>query len=283
MSDISLVVICSLIGGALSLVGGVALALNKRHARLAEYATAFAAGALLTAAFVDLLPEALEEGETKLVLMSALLGLIVFFVLEGALKWFHSHKTSASISRSDQASKPMVLMLIVGDTIHNFIDGIAIASGFLISPLSGIVVTLAVTAHEVPQEIGDFGVMLNSGMKRRKVMMINLLSSLATTVSAVGFYVVGEAVEISFAPLLGVVAGFFIYIALSDIVPTIHREKTKLVALKKSVVLIFGALLVGAAIVTLHGVVDEYSGHEHGAEGLECHEHDHGHDDVGGE
>ncbi|MDR2336700.1 MAG: ZIP family metal transporter [Candidatus Nomurabacteria bacterium] len=275
VSIITQVIICSLVGGVLSLVGGLLLAMNKHHARLAEYATAFAAGALLIAAFLDLLPEALEdEPNASLVLISTLFGLIVFFMLEGALKWFHSHKTSTRQSSKEVA--PMVPMIIIGDTIHNFIDGVAIASGFLISPLSGIVVTLAVTAHEVPQEIGDFGVMLNSGMKRSKVILINGLSALATTVSAIIFYIIGESVEISFAPLLGLVAGFFIYIALSDIIPTIHREKSKLVALKKSLVLLMGAVLVGVAIVALHDVAHE---HHHHTDAV-CEEEEHEHHDI---
>ncbi|MDR2063294.1 MAG: ZIP family metal transporter [Candidatus Nomurabacteria bacterium] len=280
MPVIAQVVICSLVGGVLSLVGGLVLAMSNHRARLAEYATAFAAGALLTAAFLDLLPEALEkEADVRLVLMSAFLGLILFFILEGALKWFHSHKTSTR--KPAKGVAPMVPMIIIGDTIHNFIDGVAIASGFLISPLSGIVVTLAVTAHEVPQEIGDFGVMLNSGMKRRKVIMVNAASALATTVSAVVFYMIGEAAEISFAPLLGLVAGFFIYIALSDIIPTIHREKNKLVAFKKSLVLLTGVLLVGVAVVTLHDVAHKHGGHRHIESEVCDGEHNHEHDESG--
>jgi zinc and cadmium transporter len=244
------VVICSLAGGVLSLIGGVALMASKKRQAWAEYATAFAAGALLAAAFVDLLPEALEDGnDPHLVLTSTLVGLVLFFVLEAAINWFHRH-----VRRGKDAVDPIVPLIVIGDTVHNFIDGIAIAAGFLISPISGILVTIAVAAHEIPQEVGDFGIMLHKGVKRSKVLLINVLSALATTLSAVIFYLIGDAAQLSFAPVLGIVAGFFIYIALSDIIPSIHLEKTRREVLKKSLILIAGTLLVGIVIVLLHGL-----------------------------
>lgn len=279
------VIICSLIGGIFSLLGGIALSMSRRRARLADYATAFAAGALLAAAFIDLLPEALESTtDTPLILISTLIGMLIFFALEGALNWFHRHAYSPAEKKS---SHPIVPMLIIGDTIHNFIDGIAIASGFLISPTSGIIVTFAIAAHEIPQEIGDFGVMLSSGLKRRKVILINIASAFATTISAVIFYLLGTASEISFAPLLAIVAGFFIYIAMSDIIPTIHREKQKSTVIKKSLTLFFAIILVATAITTLHQISHEYSGHTHNEEESHAHaheedeeeSHDHAHED----
>jgi zinc and cadmium transporter len=251
------VIICSLIGGVLSLIGGVILIAVKKGQRFAVYATAFAAGALLAAAFVDLLPEALEDNEPRTILISTMIGLVFFFLLEGAINWFHRH------SHNQEKIEPIVPMIVLGDTIHNFIDGIAIAAGFLISPVSGIIVTLAVAAHEIPQEIGDFGVLLHHGIKKPKVILINVLSALASTVSAIIFYALGTTTDISIAPLLGVVAGFFIYIAATDIIPTIHQEKVKKEIVKKSICLLAGLLLVSFTIVTLHAVTDEYSGHHH--------------------
>jgi zinc and cadmium transporter len=268
------VIICSLVGGVFSLIGGIILAFTNKGRKFASLATAFAAGALIAAAFVDMLPEALEEsGDTHQILLFAMAGLVFFFLLEGGINWFHSH------NRSSAKLHPVVPMIILGDTIHNFIDGIAIAAGWLISPTSGIVVTLAVAAHELPQEIGDFAVMLDKGVKRSKVLWLNIFSSLATTVAAVIFFILGENTGISLAPLVAVVAGFFIYIAATDIIPTIHQESKKAEVLKKSALLVFGVVLVSVVIINLHGVIDGYSGHDH-EHSLECHdEHDHEHDE----
>jgi zinc and cadmium transporter len=138
--------------------------------------------------------------------------------------------------------------------VHNFIDGIAIAAAFLASPLTGIVVTIAVAIHEVPQEIADFSLLLKKGIKRRKVLLINALSALSTTVAAIVFYLIGSLNEISFAPVLGIVAGFFIYIAVSDIIPTIHEKKNRSTILTSSIILVSAAILVYALIEILHHI-----------------------------
>lgn len=270
------VLICSLAGGVLSLVGGLLLLASKKRVKLAEYATAFAAGALLASAFVDIIPEAMEDGDGSMVSILVLVGLIAFFVLEIALGWFHQHGAHGHDESSK--SKAVIPMVIIGDTLHNFIDGIAIAAGFLVSPASGIIVTLAVAAHEIPQEVGDFGLLLHNGLSRKRVLIVNILSSLATTVSAVIFYLLGSNLDISFGPLLGLVAGFFIYIAASDIIPSIHASKTRNVKFKKMITLIAGAAIISVAVVTLHGIAHQYSGHDHHIEKHNCGtEDDHSH------
>ena len=260
------VLICSLAGGVLSLVGGMALLASKKRASLAEYATAFAAGALLASAFVDIIPKALESADGEMVSIFILAGLIIFFVLEIILSWFHKH----GVKDKTDGAKPIVPMIIIGDTLHNFIDGIAIAAAFLVSPTSGIIVTIAVAIHEIPQEVGDFGVLLHNGLSRKKVLLVNIASSLATTIAAVGFYLFGSYLDISFAPLLGIIAGFFIYIATSDIIPSIHSEKLRSAKLKKMGILLIGVIVVGVAVTALHGlahahdhshqILEEYSG-----------------------
>ncbi|MDR3125938.1 MAG: ZIP family metal transporter [Candidatus Nomurabacteria bacterium] len=249
------VIICSLIGGLFSLIGGVWLAFTKRGRSLAVYATAFAAGALLAAAFCDMLPEALAEGgDSQIILLWALGGLVAFFLLEGAINGFHRH------SQKPETVHPVVPMIILGDTIHNFIDGIAIAAAFLISPSSGVIVTLAIATHELPQEIGDFGILLSKGVKRRKVLLLNILSSLATTVAAVIFYIIGSLSGLSLAPLVALVAGFFIYIATTDIIPTIHQSENRREIIKKTLWLLAGVVVVSVLIMQLHGVIEDYSG-----------------------
>jgi zinc and cadmium transporter len=281
MSNLWLVILFSLIGGVFSLVGGILLLVNKKRAyKIVRYAAPFAAGALLAAAFVDMLPESLEEGgDAHSMMFFAMCGLLFFFLLEGVMHWFHHHsyKHTAAEKKAERL-QPVVPMIILGDTIHNFIDGVAIAAGFLISPASGIIVTLAVAAHEIPQEIGDFAILLDNGIKRGKVLLANALSALASTVSAIIFYILGSNAEISLAPLIAIVAGFFIYIATTDIIPTIHQDSNKKDVLKKMIWLIIGVAVVSFMIIKLHSVIDEYSGNEHSHE-HSLHEDQHSHED----
>ncbi|MCL2174357.1 ZIP family metal transporter [Candidatus Saccharibacteria bacterium] len=250
-SNLGLVIFFSLVGGLFSLVGGILLLAKQSWSKtLARYATPFAAGALLAAAFMDLLPEAIETSDDpRQTMICTLVGLLFFFLLESAIHWFHNQ------SKKDRKIHPIVSMVVIGDTIHNFIDGLAIAAGFLISPASGLVVTFAVAMHEIPHEIGDFGLMLDQGIARGKVLLVNVLSSLATTIAAVIFYVLGNVHDVSLGPLLGVVAGFFIYTAAAGIIPTLHEEKVKKEVVKKAACLLFGVILVGLAITSLHGLI----------------------------
>jgi zinc and cadmium transporter len=251
MSNLGLVIIFSLIGGLISLVGGVSLLASKHRVKLAEYATAFAAGALLAAAFIDIIPDAMHDDSTGLPLF-ILLGIILFFMLESSIHWFHHHRHHAD----HQPTDPVVPLVIIGDTVHNFIDGIAIAAGFLVDPITGIIVTIAVAAHEIPQEIGDFGILISKGLKRSKTLLINGLSALATTVSAVLFFLLGESFDIPLTPVLGIVAGFFIYIALSDIIPSIHSKTSRRRLMYESVILLAGVIVVGLLVYLLHGFIE---------------------------
>lgn len=259
MSNLSQVIFFSLVGGVFSLIGGILLlAKNSWVKTFARYATPFAAGALLAAAFMDLLPEAIgEASDVRTIMIFTLGGILFFFLLESAIHWFHNN------SKKEKKMHPVIPMLILGDTIHNFIDGIAIAAGFLISPASGITVTFAVAAHEIPHEIGDFGLMIDKGMSRRKVIIANVLSALATTLAAVIFYIIGNTSNISLSPLLGIVAGFFIYVAAANIIPTMHHEKIKKEVIRKIVCLIAGVVIVSSFIIIFHGMIDEHGGHDH--------------------
>lgn len=216
----TLVIIFSLIGGLFSLIGGALLLRKKDSAvALAEYATPFAAGALLAAVFLDLLPEGIAESSANTVLDAALIGLLLFFFLERFLRWFHHHHEHEGASAANETSKSLI---ILGDTLHNALDGIVIASAFLVSVPAGIITTIAVAAHEIPQEIGDFGLLLARGMSRKKVLLANAVSALATTVFAIITYALGSSDALPVGALLGLSAGFLLYIAASDIIPSIH-------------------------------------------------------------
>lgn len=247
------IIVCSLIGSMLAVIGGIILTSLKNAKKISAYLTAFAAGVLLSAAILDLLPEAAANSSGDDVFYFVLIGLVAFFVLEGFLRFFHSHGRS---DKKDNVIKPIVPLIVIGDTVHNFIDGVAIAAGFLISPAHGIVVTLAVAAHEIPQEIGDFAVLINSGVKRKKVIIINILSALASTVSAVAFYLIGSGGGVSLTPMVGITVGFFVYVATTDIIPAILQQKNQKDVAKKSALLLIGIVTFFLVSTTLHGIIE---------------------------
>lgn len=237
------------IGSVFSLAGGMAmLRAKKMRRKVIELALPFGAGALLAAAFLDLLPEALEEGSVENVVGFALGGFLIFFVLERLLGWFHHHHHDEARGAKD---KSHINLVVVGDTIHNAIDGVAIGAAFLISIPTGIVTAMAVAAHEIPQEIGDFGILLGKGMKPRKVVIVNLFCALATVVTAMTTYWIGNESYLPVASIVAVTAGMFIYIAASDIIPDIH-EKPQATATRQSFMLLLGVAVVGVAIFSLN-------------------------------
>lgn len=245
------VIFFSLVGGLFSLAGGLLLLSRKNTARiLADYATPLAAGALIAAVFLDLLAEGLHETAADIVLMAALVGIIIFFYAERFLHWFHHHH------QHDEAD-PAISLIIIGDLAHNALDGVAIAAAFLVSVPTGIVTTIAVAAHEIPQEIGDFGLLLAKGLSRAKVLFVNVASALATTVMAVITFSLGSADKLPIGALLGLSAGFLLYIALSDIIPTIHEAapKQRLFDIRP-LLLLLGVLLVGVTIQLTHAFIE---------------------------
>lgn len=250
------VILFSFIGGVLSLIGGALLISKKSIAeRLATYATPFAAGVLLAVAFTDLLPEAAQLNPSRNTYIFVLLGILIFFLLERYIRFFHHHHEHEKRSSS--------LLVIIGDTLHNAIDGVAIGAAFAISPAVGIVTSLAVAAHEIPQEIGDFGLLLRNGMKRSNVLLVNLASAVATTVSAIITFLLSSgtdhADDPSIAFLMALTAGFFIYIASSDIIPEIHERLQKGVRDIRPWLLVFGALLVMWVSPIAHEYIDTHS------------------------
>lgn len=246
----------ALVGGVVSLAGGVILLKSKKTAdNLAKYATPFAAGALLAAVFLDLLKEGLETSSAETVLVAALAGILLFFLLERFLHWFHHHS-----EHEDKQSAHDKSLIVIGDTLHNALDGVAIASAFLISPATGLVTAIAVAAHEIPQEIGDFGLLLSRGVSRKKVLIINFLSAIATVVAAVIVYALGSSDALPVGALLGLSAGFLLYVAMSDVIPEIHEHSQKNKIFDIPVMLLLsGVLIVGLAINIAHDFID----HDH--------------------
>lgn len=251
MDTLGYILIFTLIGSVVSLVGGLLLFLKEKFAlKISHFLTAFAAGALLSTAFFDLLPEAtahMEElGVSTDIPLWTLAGVLTFFLLE---RFIHHHNHG----KISEEKKSVIPLVIIGDIVHNFTDGVAIAATFLISIPLGIVTSLAVAAHEIPQEIGDFGIMLHNGMTRKKVLLINFYSSLAAMAGAILTYIYKDKVE-GFLPLiLAVTAGFFIYIALANLIPEIHSRDNQKVAFWETVMLFVGVFVIYFAISSLEG------------------------------
>lgn len=243
MSLLLYIIVFSLIGGILSLSLAALLLANKKvAAKFAVYGMPFAAGALLAAVFLDLLPEGAKHGETETLFIAVLAGILLFFFAERFIRWFHHH-------HQHENRDPGVPLLIIGDTVHNILDGVAIAAAFLVSIPTGIVTTLAVAAHEIPQEIGEFGALLGKGVRRGRVLLINILSSLAATAAAVVTYFLGQSGTLPMGIIFGLSAGFLLYVALSDIIPSLHENENR----KKKKLLNWQPLLLllGVAVVAI--------------------------------
>ncbi len=248
------IIFFTLIGSVFSLIGGLLLLFKERKTlKYSHFLAAFAAGTLLGTVFFDLLPEAVHEGEELGTGVSifpwTLVGILGFFLLERFIHWFHHHQ----IDFHDDEIKPTVPLVIIGDSVHNFIDGVVIAATFLVSVPLGIITTLAVAAHEIPQEIGDFGILLHKGLKKKKIILVNIGSALTAVIGALISFWVGERIENALPILLAITAGFFIYIASSDLIPEIHHENRRGFAVIETALMFLGVGVVWIFITLLEG------------------------------
>jgi zinc and cadmium transporter len=215
------ILVASVAGGTLS--AGLAAASLALRATWVPMLVSFAIGALLGAAFLEIIPHAFEQGEAHQVAFSILGGIFGFFVLEKLLLWRHCHTENCEVHDAHDHGRSGAL-IVVGDTVHNFVDGILIAAAFLQSIELGVVTAVAIIAHEIPQEVGDFLILLHSGYTRLRALAMNLLSSAATVVGGVIGYFSLQLIEGLEAPLLGIVAASMIYVAVADLIPGLHRR-----------------------------------------------------------
>ena len=215
----------SVAGGTLS-AGLAAISLRVRASWI-PMLVSFAIGALLGAAFLEVIPHAFERGDPHQAAIAILAGIFAFFVMEKLLLWRHCHTEHCEVHDQHAASQDRGrsgLLIVVGDTVHNFVDGLLIAAAFLQSTELGIIAAAAIIAHEIPQEVGDFLILLHSGYSRRWALAMNLLSSAATVVGGVlGYFSLRFVAEWE-STLLGVVAASMIYVAVADLIPGLHRQ-----------------------------------------------------------
>lgn len=226
---------------AISLVGLFTLTLRRNVLKGGLLVLiSFAAGALLGDAFLHLLPEIVEEhgGFPVSASIGLLGGVIAFFVLEKILHWHHAHIAT------EEVLHPVAVTNLVGDALHNLVDGAIVAGAFLSSPKLGIATTLAVALHEIPQEIGDFGILVHAGLTPRRALLLNLLTALTAVIGAMLTLVAASFIEGLETALIPITAGGFIYIASTDLIPELHKEPE---AAKSALQLV--ALLLGIAVM----------------------------------
>lgn len=217
-----LAIVSVLVVSLIALIGIVTLSLKQEMLNASVFAlVSISVGALLGDAFIHLIPEAFEVTTSPLTLsLSIIAGILAFFVLEKVLHWHHHQGLT-----TDEHAHPLGKLLLISDGVHNFIDGLIIGAAFLVSTEVGIATTVAVILHEIPQEIGDYGVLLHAGYTRAKALWYNFLSGLAAIAGALIALFLGSSSASFTAVLIPLAAGGFIYIALSDLIPELHKEK----------------------------------------------------------
>jgi zinc and cadmium transporter len=237
---IAWIAIFSLLGSVGAIAGAGALLLAKEHLRpqLLPPLVSYAVGTLLGAAFLGMLPRALAAAQSGAVLSATLLGLIFFFILEKWFLWRHCHQAECDIHSSAGQ------LILVGDAFHNLVDGFAVAAAFLASIPLGISTSLAVIAHEIPQELGDFAILLESGYTRSRALVYNLLSGATTLPGALIAYFALSALSAIVPYVLAVSAASFIYIATADLIPGLHRQTSPRSGLQQLVLLLLGVATI---------------------------------------
>lgn len=207
----------------ISLVGVFTLSIDqKKLYKILIYFVSLSAGTLMGDAFIHLIPEAFESAENKIFIsLGVLLGIIISFILEKVLHWRHCHKEPC-----EKHPHPFSYVILFGDTVHNFIDGLIIAASYLASIPLGITTSIAVVLHEIPQEIGDFGSLIYGGFPIKKALAFNFLSAIFAILGALVVLVLGNNTENFASLLLPFAAGGFIYISGSDLIPELHKHNT---------------------------------------------------------
>ena len=240
MSTFSIALGLSLLGGigGLLVASGVLLFGESTRAKLVPWLVSYAVGALLGVSLLAILPEALESLPPARVFATLLAGILLFFVLEKLVLWRHCHTHDCEVHGSAAS------LVLVGDAFHNFVDGAVIAAAVMTSVPLGISTAIAVAAHEIPQEVGDFAILLQAGYTRRRALMLNALSAAAGTGGALVAFLALDQLPRMLPYFLALAAASFLYVAMADLIPGLHRGRTDGSSLRQVV-------LVGAGIATV--------------------------------
>ena len=261
------IIIATLIVSLISIIGIITLFFKKSHSKeMMLLLVAFAAGTLLATSLLELVPESIalsKEQEESLIQepehiqehaedvheghdhfgsvgFFMLVGMALFYLIEKFVRWHHHHDI-------DCHKHSLTTLSLAGDAVHNFIDGLLIAGSFILSPITGVITTLAIIFHEIPQEIGDFAILIHGGFSKMKALLFNFISALFAVLGGIAGFMLLTVVQGALAPLIAITAGSFIYIALADIIPELHKDKGQTIG-RTTVSL---AVLVGIIVVTL--------------------------------
>lgn len=272
------IIIATITVSLVSLVG-ILLIFRKDEKRNLKPLISLAAGSLLGVAFLDLLPEAIEESagsfEPHFISLVVLLSILGFFVLERVIHWHHCGDEEIKHVHKKHS---IVSLNLIGDFLHNVIDGFLIAAAFLLDFNTGVLVTIAVILHEIPQEIFDFGVLLYGGLSKLKALALNLLVALTAVVGAVVFYYFGEQFEYLVPVMAAIAVGNFIYLSIADLIPELHHETKRSKIIQHTVLLFVGVLIIYSINAALpHGHGEEQHDDDHAIE--ELHDDDHHEDE----
>ena len=231
----------------MSLIGIITLSLNsKRLNKIVLYFVSFSVGALLGDVFIHLLPEIVEENGFGINISTyILLGILVSFVMEKIIHWRHCHHPTTK-----EHPHPFAVMNLIGDFIHNFIDGLIIGASYIVSIPVGIATTIAVVLHEIPQEIGDFGILLHGGFSKSKALFLNFVTALSAVLGAIISFLLASRVEGSLIFLIPFAAGNFLYIAGSDLIPELNKsEFTIWKSILQLLTIILGILVMASLLL----------------------------------
>jgi zinc and cadmium transporter len=230
----------SLLGGlgGLLVASGVLLFKDTARTKLIPWLVSYAVGALLGVSMLRLLPTALETLPSTRVFGTLLAGILLFFVLEKLVLWRHCHTHDCEVHESS------VFPVLIGDAFHNFVDGAVVAAAVMTSVPLGITTAIAVAAHEIPQEVGDFAILLHAGYSRSRALLLNLLSSLASAAGAVAAIVAFDTLPPLLPYFLALAAASFLYVAMADLIPGLHRGRTDASSMRQ-------ILLIAAGVATM--------------------------------
>jgi zinc and cadmium transporter len=226
----------SLLGGlgGLLIASGVLLIHDPLRSKLVPWLVSYAVGALLGISMMGLLPDSLDSLPAPRVFATLLGGIMLFFVLEKMVLWRHCHTHDCEVHESTVAS------VMIGDTLHNFVDGAVIGAAVLTSVPLGVSTAVAVAAHEIPQEIGDFAIFLHAGYSRRKALLLNVLSALASVAGTIVAFLAYDVVPRTLPYFLVIAASSFLYVAMADLIPGLHRGRTDAGSLRQIVLIVLG-------------------------------------------
>ena len=231
----------SLLGGlgGLLVASGLLLVDNSVRNRLIPWLVSYAVGALLGVSLLAILPEALERIEDdSSVFLTLLAGILLFFVLEKLVLWRHCHTHDCEVHEG------AVFPVLVGDAFHNFVDGAVIAAAVMTSVPLGISTAIAVATHEIPQELGDFAILLHAGYSRTRALLLNVFSACASAVGAIAAFAAFDVMPVVLPYFLALAAASFLYVAMADLIPGLHRGRTDASSLRQ-------ILLIAAGVMTM--------------------------------